>query len=118
MGTAYPSGALWCVPGVFGVVCVVDIFSFLYCVFCFALFDVLCQMFPMYLDCPFVCVPSVSSKFYLFPIKLILLVSLFVGVDREFSILFYFCVLLASGSCAEHPFTKMNTTLYSLGLMF
>ena len=118
MGTAYPSGALWCVPGVFGVVCVVDIFSFLYCVFCFALFDVLCQMFPMYLDCPFVCVPSVSSKFYLFPIKFILLVSLFVGVDREFSILFYFCVLLASGSCAEHPFTKMNTTLYSLGLMF
>jgi hypothetical protein len=36
------------------------------CVFCFASFRLVCLMLPVFLDCPFLSVPSVFSNIYCF----------------------------------------------------
>ena len=92
---------------------------------CYFQFFVLCLLF-----CFVWClVPNVSRVFGLsirkcpfgfiyFPLNLSCQSHFSSELTESFLFLFYFCDLLASGSCAQHPFTKMNTTLYSLWLMF
>ena len=95
----------------------------IFLVFCIVFFVLLCLMFcAKCFPCIWIVHSYVSLRFPLsfiyFPLNLSCQSHFSLESTESFLFLFYFCVLLASGSCAEHPFTKMNTTLYSLGLMF